>query len=409
MPNETELSMPSTDAALSIVNSELSSRQRWIHWSILLLNFAVMAGVLSLWTTEPKPLPTRLHIGFAAIVGLAACWIAVLGWILARKHCQTAVARLATAWVAAIGSLLFFVIGISVSMSRSDSSAALILGSVGVVLIAGTVLMLRRAWADQAGLKAKLAELQALESARGKGVRLPMLMTLLACVIALRVMSPCFAEGVIDTRAQQIIARHVKACGGEAAMLRIQTRRVKGSLTRQGTSIPVEVLQATPNKSLTKTYFPKPGTLLQGYDGTVAWVEHPLQGGSVQNAAQTQSAADNSWLHRILHVKDTYSSIDFAPSQTQPNRIRLKKSDGTISHWSFDAGTGRLVLMAGSVDLGPKGEAIIEVTFTDYRETDGVFDAWRVKTVMPRVETVMQIDSIENNVEVDDESFSPSF
>ena len=172
MKNETEASAVSAAAAaaLSIVNGELSSRQRWIYCVILLLNVVVMAGVLSLWTTAPKPLPTRLHIGFAVIVGSAACWIAVLGWILARKHCPTAVARLATAWVAAVGSLVFFVVGVSVSIFRSDFSAAVILGSVGVVFIAGTVVMLRRAWTDQAGLQAKLTELQALESGGGKSV-----------------------------------------------------------------------------------------------------------------------------------------------------------------------------------------------------------------------------------------------
>ena len=116
MKNETEASAVSAAAAaaLSIVNGELSSRQRWIYCVILLLNVVVMAGVLSLWTTAPKPLPTRLHIGFAVIVGSAACWIAVLGWILARKHCPTAVARLATAWVAAVGSLVFCVLPVTV-------------------------------------------------------------------------------------------------------------------------------------------------------------------------------------------------------------------------------------------------------------------------------------------------------
>lgn len=87
----------SMDAAHLLVRGELSSGKRWFYRMILLATSILLAVVLSLWATEPGPLPDRLHFAFGVMTLIACGWIGVLSWILSRRLCPTAVDRIATA------------------------------------------------------------------------------------------------------------------------------------------------------------------------------------------------------------------------------------------------------------------------------------------------------------------------
>lgn len=73
---------PPTDKILAVIHGELSARRRWFYRVMLVGVGGLLAAVLSLWMTEPGPLPTRLHIAFATIALIQAGWIIVFTWIL---------------------------------------------------------------------------------------------------------------------------------------------------------------------------------------------------------------------------------------------------------------------------------------------------------------------------------------
>ena len=91
---------PSTENVLALVRGELSARRRWFYRGVLLAASIGVAVIVSLWTTEPRPLPVRLHVAFAGLSVIGVSWIGVLSWILSRRYCPTAIDRIATAWVA---------------------------------------------------------------------------------------------------------------------------------------------------------------------------------------------------------------------------------------------------------------------------------------------------------------------
>jgi hypothetical protein len=143
-----------------MIRGELTSPRRWFYRAILLAASVMTAAIVSLWATEPRPLPTRLHVAFAAMSAIGAGWIAVLVWVLSRRNCPTAVDRLATSWMATIACALFLAVAIPIALSRGRTEqAALWLGVVGVFFLSVAVWNLLAAYSLRARLRAKLAEL----------------------------------------------------------------------------------------------------------------------------------------------------------------------------------------------------------------------------------------------------------
>ena len=157
-PNEI---VPPIEPVLALVRGELSRAKRWSYRIILLLASVLVAALLSLWITEPKPLPTRLHVAFGEMTCIGLGWIGVLTWILARRNCPTALDRLATAWMATTACSVSLVVSLSIAVVRNDITAAVAAGGTGLVLLSLAVLLLNRAYSLRATLRARLKELQA--------------------------------------------------------------------------------------------------------------------------------------------------------------------------------------------------------------------------------------------------------
>ena len=152
---------PPIESVLALVRGELSPARRWSYRLILLLTSVVVAALLSLWVTESKPLPTRLHIAFGAMTCIGLGWIGVLTLILTRRNCPTVLDRLATAWMATAACSVSLVISLSIALARNDIKASLAVGGTGLVLLSLALLLLSKAYSLRAKLRARLKELQA--------------------------------------------------------------------------------------------------------------------------------------------------------------------------------------------------------------------------------------------------------
>jgi len=152
---------PSPDPILAMIRGELSPTRRWLYRSILVVTSIVAAVILALWVTEPKPLPLRLHLSFAAMTSIAAGWISILTWILIRRNCPTALDRLATAWMALAACSIFLVVSLTIALVRESTDAVLYLGSLGFIQVGIALFMLKSAYSLRSTLRAKLAEMNA--------------------------------------------------------------------------------------------------------------------------------------------------------------------------------------------------------------------------------------------------------
>ena len=159
--NQNDSIASSTERALAIVRGELSSGRRWAYRLILLAAGVFVAAILSLWTTEPGPLPLRLHVAFATLTCIGSGWICVLTWILTRRNCPTALDRLATAWMATIACSLSLAVSVPIALMRGDTQAALYLGVIGFALLGVALYLLRAVYRFRAKLRSRLSGLEA--------------------------------------------------------------------------------------------------------------------------------------------------------------------------------------------------------------------------------------------------------
>lgn len=153
-------SLPPIEPVLALVRGKLSPIRRWFYRMILLLTGVVVAGVVSIWLTEPKPLPIRLHVGFGAMTGIGLGWIGVLTWILTQRNCPTALDRIATAWMATVACGVSLVVSLSIALVRNEIMAAVAVGLTGLVLLSLALVVLSKAYSLKSKLKAKLKEIQ---------------------------------------------------------------------------------------------------------------------------------------------------------------------------------------------------------------------------------------------------------
>ena len=205
--------------------------------------------------------------------------------------------------------------------------------------------------------------------------------------------------------ADRILRLHVEALGGEEALRKITSRQTEGSLERHGRSVPIVTYARWPNLVRIETRFPKPGTLLQGFDGSTAWVLHPLQGVRRLDSRETAAFAGQSWLHPALHVAETYPVRRWIGTETREGVelavLALGRDESRLETWRFDAGTRRLLEIERKNDAGVHGEVTVVARFEDYRTVDGVVLPFTVRTRVPLLETVLRIDRVRHDVPLD--------
>ena len=217
-----------------------------------------------------------------------------------------------------------------------------------------------------------------------------------------------------DPRAEALLNRHLQALGGDAALQKITSRRITGSLERHGNKVPLIRIQKAPNLLVAETRFPRPGTLKQGFDGKVAWVQVPAQPGRRLKGKDRAAIADEAWLHPMLRVREQYSVRQFLGPRTVEGRtftvLSLAKKKTTRPElWFFDETTALPVRIERQEDGGVQGEIPVITVLEDYRTVGGVMMPFTVRTKLPTSETVLHIDSIEHNLSFEDSVFQAPF
>ncbi|MEM9587279.1 MAG: hypothetical protein AAGA03_08350 [Planctomycetota bacterium] len=136
MTTKPEVAVPSTDDILRMVQRELATPRRWVYRVSLVFAIVMLAIILSLWITEPRPLAVHLHGAFAVMSLIAIGWITVFAWILTHRDCPTAWDRIATSWMAVIASAIFLGVGVTFAMVRGNVLAAATLSATGGTFVA---------------------------------------------------------------------------------------------------------------------------------------------------------------------------------------------------------------------------------------------------------------------------------
>jgi hypothetical protein len=158
--------------------------------------------------------------------------------------------------------------------------------------------------------------------------------------------------------AAELIAKHVTAIGGEAAVRKVTAMKQVATmeLPGMGLSASMEMYSAAPNKSAVKTSIAGIGELLQGFDGTVAYDVNPMQGPRLLEGQELQQAKDNADFYAGLLLPassfksmETVGDGDFNGEAAWKVKLVRASSGREATHW-FSKATGLMIGMETTVE-----------------------------------------------------------
>ena len=149
------------DTVRRIADAELAPGSRIAHGLLLAASAAMTVVIVSLALTEPN-LQLRTIVAFAVLAAIGAGWIGYALWVLTQRRVLYARQRVVAGWMAVTFTSVFtagaFALGVV-----ADLPAGMMSGTLGLVLVTASAMLLTRA---RQRLSALTARLQQLEAAR---------------------------------------------------------------------------------------------------------------------------------------------------------------------------------------------------------------------------------------------------
>jgi len=209
---------------------------------------------------------------------------------------------------------------------------------------------------------------------------------------------------------EQVLDKYSQALGGAAAIEKLKSRVMKGTVTTvTGASFPYELYQSGPDKILA-VITGEQGTTERGFNGNGAWEKSP-------RGVRELGPAEAYYLRRYpdmlkdIRLKDQFSRMAVAGKDKINGRevyvVRANTTDNRRERLFFDVETGLLVRRSSSV-VTPVGTIPEQVDFEDYREVEGMKlpGTIRVSAVDPFYSITRKFTEIKLNVPIDDKRFN---
>jgi hypothetical protein len=210
---------------------------------------------------------------------------------------------------------------------------------------------------------------------------------------------------------KEILDRYVQAVGGRAAIEKVQTRMMKGTveLAPMGVRGTVESYSAAPDKFYNKMTLGGIGDMFEGFDGKNAWASNPLQGNRDKTGDELAQTKINTNFHRELNFEKLYTKLEVKGIEKIGDKEAyvIHAVAGTLEPQSFyfDKQTG-LLLREDLTAVSPEGKTPTKNYFEDYREVDGAKLPFKVRSVLPQFEVVVTVTEYKNGVTIDEKLFA---
>jgi len=206
----------------------------------------------------------------------------------------------------------------------------------------------------------------------------------------------------------ELLDKYLQASGGAAAIDKVTSRVMKGTIDVGGKAIPIDIYSKAPDKRISLTHMPE-GDNIMAFDGHACWMGatgHPMReihGGDVEGAAID---AD---LHLATHLKSMFSDLKVRGTQKigdiETYAVVGEREGKTPIELYFDTQADLLVRMVryGETALG---RLPVQIDYADYRALNGVKIPYRWTLARPSGRFTIQISDVQQNVPVDDAKFA---
>lgn len=216
-----------------------------------------------------------------------------------------------------------------------------------------------------------------------------------------------------------LIAKNLKARGGEEKLRSLQSMRITGKVSMQGMELPMTVTAKRPNFMRQEMQI-QDKKVVTGYDGEKAWMINPMMGadapqevpGPQAEMARDQADFDGPFLdyktkgHAIELVKgEAADGSDKLPDGTRVFKLKVTRKSGRTQTIALDAESG--IELRTSMQLEQGGQTFnVDTDLADYRPVEGVMVPHTVRNSMNgQPMLTMSVEKVEFNVPIEDAVF----
>ena len=229
------------------------------------------------------------------------------------------------------------------------------------------------------------------------------------------------AQTPASPTADEVIEKSLVALGGRAALGKLKSRAMSGSITLStpagNVSGTIEVWNAAPNKMRTlikvdlTALGAGPLTMDQRFNGKTGYVIDTLQGNRDMTDKQADSLRNGTFPTPLLTYKDNGTSVRLTGKEKVGDRdayvLVFEPVSGAAARQYIDAETYLPIKGVIKVDVPQLGQELEQTTeLADYREVDGVKVPFRVSASSAVQSYTVQVTKLEHNVAIDEAFFS---
>jgi hypothetical protein len=205
----------------------------------------------------------------------------------------------------------------------------------------------------------------------------------------------------------ELLDKYLQALGGAAAIDKVSTRVMKGTIDVGGKAILIDIYSKDPDKRISFTHLPE-GDNITAFDGHGGWMGatgHPMR---EMHGGDVEGAAIDADLHLATHLKSMFSDLKVHGTQkigdSEAYAVVGEREGKTPLELYFDTQTGLLLRMVryGETALG---RLPVQIDYADYRAVNGVQIPYRWTLARPSGRFTIQVSDVQQNVPVDDAKF----
>lgn len=218
----------------------------------------------------------------------------------------------------------------------------------------------------------------------------------------------------------EVIEKHLAALGGRAALAKLQSRQMVGTMTL---SLPtggdvtgsVEALNAVPNKARTLIKLDLtalgagPIQIDQRFDGTAGYMLDSMQGDRPITGSQLQSMKSTVFPSAFLNYKERGASVELKGKEKVGDRdaylLVVTPKDGAVVRQYLDAESYLPVRMVMAVEVPGMGVLDQTSDFSDQRDVDGVKVPFLIKSSSAAQSFTISVTKVDHNITVDEKLF----
>jgi len=208
--------------------------------------------------------------------------------------------------------------------------------------------------------------------------------------------------------ADQLLEKYVQAAGGAAAIEKVNSRVMKGTIDFGEKSLPIDIFSKDPDQRISFTHMPE-GDSVTAFNGHEGWLGTPGRPGVREmHGSELDAAAIDADLHLATHLKPMFSEMRVEGSEKIGDHeayvVVGQRAGRPPLRLYFDEQSGLLVRLIRFGDTA-LGLLPTQIDYADYRDTNGVKIPYRWTLARPSGRFTIQVSEVKQNIPVDDAKF----